>query len=48
MRLVALALDLLVLCVCLLASVQEQKPITVRGKLVNIMGVGGRIHGLGG
>jgi len=40
MRLVALALNLLLFCICLLASAQEQKPITVRGKLVNIMGVG--------
>ena len=43
MRLVALALNLLILCVCLQASAQEQKPVTVRGKLVNIMG-GGRIQ----
>jgi hypothetical protein len=40
MRLVALGLNLLILCICLQASAQEQKPITVRGKLVNIMGVG--------
>ena len=39
MRLVALALNLLIFCLCLQASAQEQKPITVRGKLVNIMGV---------
>jgi len=45
MRLVALALNLLLLCVCLQASAQEQKPITVRGKLVNIMGVGGESTG---
>ena len=41
MRLVPLALNLLIFCVCLQASAQEQKPITVRGKLVNIMGVVG-------
>jgi hypothetical protein len=46
MRLAALGLNLLILCISLQASAQEQKPITVRGKLVNIMGVG-RIHRLG-
>ena len=45
MRLVALALNLLIFCVCLQASAQEQKPITVRGKLVNIMGVRGESTG---
>ena len=44
MRLVALGLNLLIFCICLQASAQEQKPITVTGKLVNIMG---GIHGLG-
>jgi hypothetical protein len=45
MRLVALGLNLLILCICLQASAQEQKPITVTEKLVNIMGVGGESTG---
>ena len=45
MRLVTLALNLLIFCICLQASAQEQKPITVRGRLVNIMGVGGESTG---
>jgi hypothetical protein len=40
---VALGLNLLLFCICLQASAQEQKPIIVRGKLVNITGAGG-IH----
>jgi hypothetical protein len=47
MRWVASGLNLFLFCICLQASAQEQKPITVKGKLVNIMSVGGESHGLG-
>jgi hypothetical protein len=44
-RLVALGLNPFLFCICLQASAQEQKPITVRGRLVNIRGVGGESMG---
>jgi hypothetical protein len=45
MRFVALGLNLLLFCICLQALAQEQKPITLRGKLVNIIGMGGEATG---
>jgi hypothetical protein len=38
-------MHLLLLCICLRAAAQEQKPITVTGKLVRVMAIGGESTG---
>ena len=45
MRWAAFSMSLLLLCVCLRAPAKAQDPITVRGKLVNIMEMGGESTG---
>ena len=45
MRLASFGMNLLFFCLCLQALAEAQNPITVTGKLVNIMDVGGESTG---